>query len=197
MNPEQRRAQAEQQQRQQEARLRELELEQQALERQEQEELRLKEQARKALAREYPPLEIPGTELTTETAWRQVLEQLQQQMTAANYRTWLAETTLVSCDVSSAVIVGPSSFVVDWCLATIRKAGILTHGRISPGRRPLPHRDCYPDRCSGARADALVAAPSGGSRSAKATGSSQWGQSPPGPMRRQNCWHSSHRCCPR
>src|SRR5712692_6182345 len=35
------------------------------------------------------------------------------------------------------------------------------------------------------------------SRSAKATGSSQWGQRPPGPIRRQNCWHSGQRCSPK
>src|SRR5438045_6472317 len=35
------------------------------------------------------------------------------------------------------------------------------------------------------------------SRSARATGSSQWGQRPPGPIRRQNCWHSGQRCSPK
>src|SRR4051794_33386682 len=35
------------------------------------------------------------------------------------------------------------------------------------------------------------------SRSARVTGSSQWGQRPPGPIRRQNCWHSGQRCSPR
>jgi len=85
----------------------------------------------------------------------------------------------------------------DWCLTSSRLAANLTHGRMSPGGWSLPHRNCYPDRYSGAREDALDGPPSGGSRSTNATGSSQWGHCPPGPMRRQNCWHSAHRCCPR
>jgi hypothetical protein len=34
-------------------------------------------------------------------------------------------------------------------------------------------------------------------RSPTATGSSQWGQSPPGPTRRQKSWQSAQRCSPR
>ena len=90
-------------------------IEQQLL--QEEAELRLKEQASKALAREYPPQEIPGTELTTETAWRNTLALLEHGMTPANYQTWLKETRLVFCDESTATIVAPSPFVVQW-LAT-------------------------------------------------------------------------------
>lgn len=36
-----------------------------------------------------------------------------------------------------------------------------------------------------------------GNRSVSATGSSQWGQRPPGPSRRQGRWQSGHRCSPR
>jgi len=99
------------------AKHRQLELEQEQRREAEAEFLRTREQARKALAKEYPPQQIPGTALTTETAWRQVLGQLQEQMTAANYQTWLKDTSLVSCDEATTLIVAPSSFVVEW-LAT-------------------------------------------------------------------------------
>jgi len=39
--------------------------------------------------------------------------------------------------------------------------------------------------------------PAGGSKSLTATGSSQCGQAPPGPIRRQNTPQSSHRCSPK
>jgi hypothetical protein len=79
--------------------------------------LRAKEQARKALRKEYPPQEIPGTSLTTQTAWAQALDQLREQMTSANFQTWLKDTTLVSCDQNTATIVAPSTYIVEW-LAT-------------------------------------------------------------------------------
>jgi len=99
------------------AKHRQLELEQEQRREAEAEFLRTRERARKALAKEYPPQEIPGTNLTTETAWQKTLELLEQGMTPANFQTWLKETRLVACDGSTATIVAPSQYVVEW-LAT-------------------------------------------------------------------------------
>ena len=53
------------------------------------------EQRWRAFQKEHPPQEIPGTKLTTVSAWGQVLEHLKQPMTVTNYKAWLGEVTLV------------------------------------------------------------------------------------------------------
>lgn len=77
-------------------------------------EAKKKARALAAYRHEHPPTTIPGTELTTETAWQHTLQRLQDSMTAANYQTWLSETILVSCDGSTAIVVAPSTYVADW-----------------------------------------------------------------------------------
>jgi hypothetical protein len=118
--PAEQQAEAAQQRQRDEQRASQLELEQESERQQNEEERKLRERARKVFQQEHPPQQIPGTELTTETAWRQTLKHLQEQMTAANYQTWLAETALVSCDESGAVVVGPSSYVVDWLITRFK-----------------------------------------------------------------------------
>ena len=90
-----------------------------ARQREREDEVRAAEAEKKARAlaayrHEHPPTTIPGTELTTETVWQKTLQRLQDSMTAANYQTWLADTFLVECDGSTAIVVAPSTYVVDW-----------------------------------------------------------------------------------
>jgi hypothetical protein len=103
-----------QRQAEEERKARQLELDQQERREAEEEFLKTKERARKALAKEHPPEQIPGTDLTTETAWQMALERLKEAMSAPNYSTWLAETVLIACDRSRALIVAPSGYVADW-----------------------------------------------------------------------------------
>ena len=67
-----------------------------------------------ALRREHPPAQIPGSALTTETAWQTTLLRLQDAMSGPNYQTWLQDSIMASCDGSQALIVAPSGFVADW-----------------------------------------------------------------------------------
>jgi hypothetical protein len=85
-----------------------------AAEEQQRAEAERRAQALAAVRGDHPPAQIAGTSETTETAWQKALQRLQESMTAANYKTWLAETTLVSCDRSTAVLVAPNAFVADW-----------------------------------------------------------------------------------
>jgi hypothetical protein len=103
-----------QRQAEQERKVKQLELEQQERQDAEEQFLKTKQQTRKALAKECPPQQIPGTDLTTETAWHQVLAHLKEQMTDANYQTWLRDTRLVSWSPDTALIVTPNSYQRDW-----------------------------------------------------------------------------------
>jgi DnaA N-terminal domain len=83
-------------------------------------ERKRKDKALAVFRREHPAEQIPGTELTTETAWEMALQRLQESMTAANYTTWLSESILVSCDGSTAIVAAPSTYVVEWLAKRFR-----------------------------------------------------------------------------
>jgi hypothetical protein len=118
--PEQRQAEAEQARLREEQRARDLEQEQEQERAQAEKEQVLREQARAVLLKEHPPEKIPGSELTTESAWGETLEQLREQMTAANFQTWLKDTQLVACDGSAATIIAPSGYVTEWLASRFR-----------------------------------------------------------------------------
>jgi hypothetical protein len=110
------------QQRQADERRRQQELEELAeLERVEQEQRREQEAERErereaaiqVLTKDHPPQQIEGTDLTTQTAWQMALEGLKGTMSASNYHTWLADTVLITCGRSRALIVAPSRFVAE------------------------------------------------------------------------------------
>ncbi|HZR99742.1 MAG TPA: DnaA N-terminal domain-containing protein [Chloroflexota bacterium] len=69
-----------------------------------------------------PPL--PGMERTTSEAdagiWAAVLARLEQQMTAANYQTWLADTRPLGRRGATLVVGAPSGFVRDWLQTRFR-----------------------------------------------------------------------------
>jgi hypothetical protein len=96
----------------QRARAQQLQLEQEQAEARERE--REREAARQALSQDHPPRPIEGTDLTTATAWLMALERLKQTMSGPNYTTWLAETVLIRCDRSKALVAAPSGFAADW-----------------------------------------------------------------------------------
>jgi hypothetical protein len=62
-----------------------------------------------------PPPPAPDVAL-----WAAVLARLQQQMTAANYRTWLADTRPLGRRGATLVVGAPSSFVREWLQTRFR-----------------------------------------------------------------------------
>jgi len=57
---------------------------------------------------------ISGTSYTTQTLWRAALAGLAEQMTKANFATWLMDTPRVSIDTPTAVIVATDAYQVKW-----------------------------------------------------------------------------------
>ncbi len=63
----------------------------------------------------------PAEEVAPDAAvWTTVLARLQQQMTAANYQTWLAETRPLGRRGSTLVVGAPSGFVREWLQTRFR-----------------------------------------------------------------------------
>jgi hypothetical protein len=63
----------------------------------------------------------PSNDRDTDGAlWTTVLARLQQQMTAANYRTWLADTRPLGRRGATLVVGAPSSFVREWLQTRFR-----------------------------------------------------------------------------
>lgn len=95
---------------------------------------RSRQELRERLRGERPPQPIPGTHLTTEAAWGQVLDQLKGEMTPANFNTWLKDTSLVSCDEDKALVVATTAFQLDWLRnrldIMVRKALLSVLGRL-------------------------------------------------------------------
>jgi hypothetical protein len=67
---------------------------------------------------------LPGMERSTSEAdaaiWGTVLARLEQQMTAANYQTWLADTRPLGRRGATLVVGAPSGFVRDWLQTRFR-----------------------------------------------------------------------------
>ncbi len=69
-----------------------------------------KEEARQRLLEEHPPQPIKGTEHTTESAWSKVLATLQEQVSPANFNSWLKDTALLQVTDTAAHIAVPNRF---------------------------------------------------------------------------------------
>jgi DnaA N-terminal domain len=68
-----------------------------------------------------PAASPPGAPPAPDGAlWTTVLARLQQQMTAANYRTWLADTRPLGRRGATLVVGAPSSFVREWLQTRFR-----------------------------------------------------------------------------
>ena len=76
-----------------------------------------KEHAQQRLREQYPPQRIDGTDLTTEGAWDLVLDRLKNQMTKANFETWIKETSLIHLDGSMARVAAASKFQIEWLVS--------------------------------------------------------------------------------
>jgi len=76
-----------------------------------------KEEAQRRLREQYPPQRIDGTDLTTEGAWDMVLDRLKEQMTKANFETWIKETSLIHLDGSRARVAAASKFQIEWLVS--------------------------------------------------------------------------------
>lgn len=79
----------------------------------EEELAKVKEEAQRKVDGLYPASKIAYTDLTTETAWNLVLEQLKEQMSKANFETWVKETTLLSVESDVALIAAGSRFQIE------------------------------------------------------------------------------------
>ncbi len=66
--------------------------------------------AQQKLRELYPPAAIPGTDLTTTTAWEQALDRLHGQLSRLNFETWLSNTALIGLTEGDAQVVAPSRF---------------------------------------------------------------------------------------
>jgi hypothetical protein len=66
-----------------------------------------------------PGMEQPTSEADAAT-WAAVLARLEQQMTAANYQTWLADTRPLGRHGATLVVGAPSGFVRDWLQTRFR-----------------------------------------------------------------------------
>ena len=79
------------------------------------EEFRISQERIENLLREqHPTRPIPGTQLTTETAWAQTLASLQAQIPRPTYETWLRRTLLLDIESDTAFISVGSSFAKEW-----------------------------------------------------------------------------------
>ena len=78
-------------------------------------EFRISQERIENLLREqHPTRPIPGTQLTTETAWAQTLASLQAQIPRPTYETWLRRTLLLDIESDTAFISVGSSFAKEW-----------------------------------------------------------------------------------
>jgi len=62
----------------------------------------------------YPPQPIPGTELTTQEAWDQVLATLAETLSRPAFETFLSRTLLLACDGREAKVGARSTFEVEY-----------------------------------------------------------------------------------
>jgi hypothetical protein len=67
-------------------------------------------QAMAAFRRAHPAALVPGTRLSTESAWQRALERLRTSVGTIDYTAWLADTVLVSCDASAGVVAAQNGF---------------------------------------------------------------------------------------
>jgi len=90
------------------------EQERQRLDQQQKEEARIRAEERKRLFEQHTPQAIPGTDLTTTSAWHQTLEKLREEIPPATYETWLKDTMLLSVADNAAQVMVSSQFAVAW-----------------------------------------------------------------------------------
>ena len=75
---------------------------------------RLKAEAKARLREQHPPQPIGQDGLTTESAWSLTLEQLKEQLPKATFETWLRNTMLLEVIGTTAQVMVPSQYVLDW-----------------------------------------------------------------------------------
>lgn len=120
--------------------------------RQEEEELERAQEARmqaiEAFRQSQTEKPIPGTRLTTKTAWEKALAILEKDLNRANFRTWIKPLLLIGCQGDEMLVGTPSEFVLN-CVQTRMSSRVANALSNVIGRRVEVEFEVVPEMTKG------------------------------------------------